>query len=121
MIHSAALWEQLFDAIIWKRGVKRLELAPLKKFNDLVNEWVPGIQHLSPESCHIFKRTLTREHLHALSRKHDKSEPYRIDGTIILFRHGNTDHVIDGNNRVNHWLAEDDQSDHAAIVVELKK
>ena len=117
MDNSAMLWSALLEAISWKNSKKREK--PSEIFNVLANEYVPGLPRLGPESCRIRADTWKPEQLRMLTTTRPESTPNCETKPIILFRNRGSDHVIDGNRRLNLWKLKNDQYNHKVIIVEL--
>lgn len=51
---------------------------------------------------------------------HGGAEPKREDTPLILLSHRGI-HVLDGQNRINKWSANDNQGPHRVIIITLRK
>jgi hypothetical protein len=70
-----------------------------------------------PSNCTIRQEVLNAEDLPTLERYHNKKTPGRIHEPIVLLEIDGRRLVIDGNKRVNRWIAERATSARAAILI----
>ncbi len=53
--------------------------------------------------------------------RHDRAEPWGLQGPVLLARRSGEFWVIDGSNRINHWVATGDTSRHEVLVIDLDR
>lgn len=53
--------------------------------------------------------------------RHDRSEPWGLQGPVVLARRSGAFWVIDGSNRINHWAATGDGGRHEVLVIDLDR
>lgn len=82
---------------------KTLGLAKRKVFNS--------------DSCRVHEEDLLLTDLHDLRLYHTRQNPQRSDGPIVIIDTGNDRVVVDGNNRVNTWIAKETPGPFDAIIV----
>ena len=78
---------------------------------------VSAVKSFDPTNCAIRLEVLSFDQLSSLVRYHDKSRPLRDQEPIVGLELGDQLIVIDGNTRVNKWLAADEHRSRTAIVI----
>jgi len=51
--------------------------------------------------------------------RHDRTEPWGLQGPVLLARRSGEFWVIDGSNRINHWVATGDSGRHEVLLIDL--
>lgn len=72
---------------------------------------------LSDQTCKITRHVLDREGLAKLELFHERPKPARQDGPIVVVEFEGLRYVVDGNNRLNQWLATDGPIEAEVIVI----
>jgi hypothetical protein len=72
---------------------------------------------LNPSTCSAHEESFSLAALRELVVFHPRKSPQRLRGPIVVLAHLNRRVVIDGNNRVNLWLAEHAPGPFEAIVI----
>src|SRR6266850_7625354 len=75
-------------------------------------------QAFNASNCSVREAQLGRQSLLALKVYHERSRPVRGGGTIVLIFYGGSYVVLDGNNRVNQWRAQNAPGPFDAIIIE---
>lgn len=119
MTISHDLWGEAISALAWH--IPRKDASPLERIERLTKEHFPSIaQPINPETCNIWEEICSPDTIRSLKRWHLKSKPQRQGGRLVLFRHQGVYAIVDGNNRVNFWLAGDQVEPLASIVLGLR-
>ena len=71
-------------------------------------------------NCTIRQDFLDSAELLVLKRYHDKRTPGRVHEPIVVLEYGGERWVIDGNKRVNKWIADGCTQSRLAIVITPK-
>lgn len=116
MSGSSELWQRVYAAFerhshkdpsthagLERIAKKCLGLAETKPFN--------------PTNCAIRSERLLAEQLVPLVRYHARMNPRRDGGAIVVLEYQGHAFVIDGNNRVNKWVADKQPGPFEAIVI----
>lgn len=69
------------------------------------------------DNCRVYEEDLLLTDLHDLKLYHTRQNPQRADGPIVIIETGNVRVVVDGNNRVNTWIANETLGPFDAIIV----
>lgn len=123
MTNTDALWRQLEKALSHHRKVRLNERTGIDVFNRLFREHakrdgLADIPVLNPSTCSIRLESWTVKQIGASVRaKHTRAEPMRLDGPLIMVERSEYRYLIDGNNRLNYWMASGDEVGRDVIVV----
>ena len=100
-------------------GKDRAYLFSLNRiFHKYVNrDGLERVPLLSDETCEITRHVLDREGLVKLELFHERPKPARQDGPIVVVEHQGVRYVVDGNNRLNLWLAANGSIEAEVIVI----
>ena len=71
-------------------------------------------------NCLLREELLSSVSLHELTLYHKRGTPYHRKAPIVVLLHKGKKIVIDGNTRVNAWIAHGDKGPFSAIIVEPK-
>lgn len=72
---------------------------------------------LSDQTCEITSHVLDRDELAEIELYHERSRPARQDGPVVVVEFEGVRYVVDGNNRLNQWLATDGPIEAEVIVI----
>ena len=72
---------------------------------------------LSDQTCEITRRIVDRGELARLELYHSIGKPNRQDGPIVVVELEGVRYVVDGNNRLNQWLATNEPVEAEVIVI----
>lgn len=78
---------------------------------------LPGRRSFNPSTCSVRKEPLSVEALRALEVYHRRASPQLDHETIVVLQCGERRVVVDGNNRVNRWLATGSFQQGSAIII----
>lgn len=118
MNDTLELWRRIHESFEYHRGesdpdaqaamgrvaAKCLGLSTPKSFN--------------VTNCAVREELLSATSLHDLKRYHQRASPYHLNGPIVVLGYGGDRVVIEGNNRVNAWIARKFEGPFSAIIVE---
>lgn len=120
MSESSPLWKEIWEALAWNRP--RRDETPIHRFNRLVKEHFPEIDvWLDQNTCTAKDITLTISDIKQLKSWHSRPNPNKLGGKIIIFEHGGISAIVDGNNRVAHYVVNNKSHDVAAILAALNR
>ena len=74
----------------------------------------------SQDNCNVYEVVLSLDDLKKLTCYHTRSIPLINGDPIILLLYGGDRYVIDGNNRVNKWVKEEDPTPRRALFLKSK-
>lgn len=114
----STLWDEALSLLEFHR--KAHDSTAIDVLNRLVSERVSGIRgvRLGPDSCTIREDRWPIERLASAERKHQRDAPrYMIEPVIVVAYAGRT-LLIDGNNRVNEWLARGERRTRRVLIME---
>ena len=77
----------------------------------------PERRSFSPSNCSVREEPLSVEALRALQVYHRRASPQLDHDTIVVLQCGERRVVVDGNNRVNQWLATGSAEHRSAIII----
>jgi len=69
-------------------------------------------------NCAVREGLLAATSLHELRLYHSRANPYHLDGPIIVLLYDGAKVVIEGNTRVNAWIARQFEGPFGVIMVE---
>jgi hypothetical protein len=72
----------------------------------------------NPSNCSVREDSLPASSLQNLKLYHSRANPYHLNGPIIILLYDQERVVIEGNNRVNAWLARQTKGPFSVITVE---
>jgi hypothetical protein len=112
-----ALWNQAEDLL--RHHQKSSDATPLDALNRLFHEAAPKAKaiRLSNANCRIASESWSTEKLSGLYRRHDRANPKDEACPILLVRWRSNHYLIDGANRINKWLKENKEGEHAVLVI----
>ncbi len=99
------LWAEVFDQL--KHHQKRTDCTPLEALNRILGYYkISGTPHVDPaQVAAIERKSLSRKEVELIETLHERSEPYVIRRPVVIVRYGGGSYIVDGNKRVNYWLA----------------
>jgi hypothetical protein len=114
------LWPEVYQAFPYPRDrvqseINRIAMKCLKQAGV-----VPDVEVFDASTCDVTKVLVARSELAKLVRYHDRTTPTDRTSPIVIVRAGGTDVVVEGNNRVNKWVAEDSGTSSPALVITLR-
>jgi len=111
------LWRQVAEAF----EPHRLDTDPdwLAALNRIAAKCLAsgGASVFNSSSCAIRGQVLTPSQLSSLKTYRDKTTPGRIQEPIVVLEFAGESWVIDGNKRVNKWVAEHDTQPRRAVII----
>ena len=118
MSPNERLWSRILAALEAHRkpGVDADAQAALERVAAKCLGSVEPIR-LNPSTCSVREELLSSAALRDLIVYHPRKSPKRSHGAIVILANLNCRVVIDGNNRVNLWLAEQAPGPFEAIVI----
>ena len=74
---------------------------------------------LTPETVQISKRPWPVAKLKELLTKvhHTELKPKNTEGSVVVLRWQNKNHLLDGRRRINCWIRSSDASSHQVLLV----
>jgi len=82
------------------------------------------VKSFDPSNCGLRQELLSAEDLRTLERYHQKTNPQRTHDPIVVLEFEGRRLVVDGNKRVNKWVADATSQLRSAIIItpwEMKK
>jgi hypothetical protein len=112
------LWQELDVALT----LKRTRSATLARLNHLLLKRFPGTpdNYLTQDNCEVWRESRTADQLRCYNPGHDRAEPQRMTGPVVVFERGNERYMFDGTNRLNVWLRDGDRNSHDVIVLKIR-
>ncbi len=101
------------DTFFTRQLHERIRGKPLDK-PEAGLEWVK----LIPEGVRVLEESWSLDRLMEFSQFHERSEPVAAGSPLIVYRHGVSCYLIDGQNRVNRWRQNMVRGPHRVLVVE---
>jgi hypothetical protein len=117
-MNERSLWEEVNHMLSFHQ--KKNDPTPMDALNRLFHEAAPGSKsvRLHEDNCRISTDTRTTKELSLLKRRHKEADPDDESCPVLLVKYNTYDFLIDGCNRVNKWVKENNLDDHNAIVIE---
>lgn len=117
---NAALWESVYAAFPYPRDqveseINRIAAKCLKRALGRT-----GPVAIDPSTCEVHAAVIDAAELPGLIRYHDRVNLTGRTTPIVILRTQGKDIVIEGNNRVNKWVAEGDTAPRQAFVIVLQ-
>ena len=78
-------------------------------------------EFFSQDNCDVYEEVLSLDDLKRLKRYHTRANPLLNGDPIIVLLYGEDRYVIDGNNRVNKWVNDEDPTPRRALIVKTKQ
>ena len=75
----------------------------------------------NPSNCSVREDFIPASSLQELKLYHSRASPYHLNGPIIVLLYDQDRVVIEGNNRVNAWLARQTKGPFSVIMVEPRQ
>lgn len=101
---------------------KATDRSPNACLNRLLRERISG--RTPPEvnelTATIQKESWTRKQLQELERKHERINDKDDNRPLVVVKYGHQKILIDGNHRVNRWLAARTDSEHEVLLIEIR-
>lgn len=101
---------------------KPTDSSPDACLNRLVRERISGRApaEVNENTATIRKELWTLEQLESLDRKHDRVNDMDDNRPLVVVKYGDRKLLIDGNHRVNRWLAGRSDSLHEVLLIEVQ-
>ena len=101
MSETDAVWGRVRDAFK-AHQIPGIDLTPQMALNRIAAKCI----HLSfdPSNCRVYEESLSTDELRQLVRYHERDDPERDGGSIVVLVYKGQRFVIDGNKRVNKWV-----------------
>lgn len=115
--YKGDLRRELFSLVAWH--MHRHDHHPGETLQRLVSKCVSVDLSKHRLLFRESKYTL-RQLLRIRGQSHEGADPVREDVPLILLSFRGI-HVLDGQNRINKWVAQDNQGPHRAIIITLAK
>ena len=111
------LWDEALSLLDFHR--KASDATPVDVVNRLVCERIAGALavRLGPNTCAIREDYWPIDRLASTERKHQCDTPRHMIEPVIVVEYEGHALLIDGNNRVNEWLARGGNASRRVIVV----
>lgn len=75
------------------------------------------VRSFDPSNCRVRRELLRQEALRTLKRYHQRKEPLRDYEPIVVIEWRGRSWVVDGNTRVNKWIADGAPQPRSAIII----
>jgi hypothetical protein len=118
--NAEALWRRIYESFHFHRfSVKPPDPDSQTALNRIAAKCigVPG-RSFDPSTCSVRAQVLSVEQLRQLRLHHTRSRPQRDEQPIVVLSFEGQLYVVDGNTRVNRWLADGSSQPRAAIIIE---
>lgn len=101
---------------------KATDPSPNACLNRLVRERISSRAppEVNEATATIQKEVWTLEQLQALERKHDRVNDKDDNRPLVVVKYSDRKLLIDGNHRVNRWLAARSGSQREVLLIEVK-
>lgn len=112
------LWELAYSCLEHHR--KSNDGTANDALNRLVREYVPAARdvRLGEENCSIREESWTNDQLAQVARRHSRANPKHEAGPLLVVVYNGVGYLVDGNNRVNKWIAQQDIGFHPVLIIE---
>ena len=119
-MNTDELWKEVYSQLKHhqKPGIDRTPLQALNRVLKKVQ--FSDTPVVDPEKAKISLRNLSRDEVASLRPHHKRSLPVRIRWPIVIVRYREESYIVDGNTRVNWWLASSDTDYMDAIEITIE-
>ena len=112
------LWVLAYETL----KLKATDASPSACLNRLVRERISSRTpaDVNENTATIRKERWTLEQLQALERKHDRTNDKDDNRPLVVVKYGDRILLIDGNHRVNRWLAARARAQREVLLIEVQ-
>lgn len=121
MTDTEKLWKQIYDSFKYHRTSSNPNAQSAMDRIAMKCLGLPKRESFNPKTCTVREGILSADSLRDLKLYHPRNQPHHLNGPIVVLIYKGEKVVIEGNNRVNTWIARQLKGPFSAIFVEPRK
>ena len=117
--NDEALWDRTEELLRYHQ--KKSDPTPVDALNRLFHEAASKARsiRLSKANCRVMSESWSTGRLAGLYRRHDQANPDHEECPVLVVCWREKHYLIDGANRINKWVKEQNEDSHAVLVIVL--